>query len=152
MHRKVNNLENIELQRLVEQISIDYFNEPFRHQAYFNRRLKTTGGRYHLNSHNIDINPKMLEISKETLIGVIKHELVHYHLARQGYSGKHATKEFKDLLKQVGGSRYAPSILDKSKYIYICKKCGQKYPRKKKINTDKYVCSKCRGKLIFSYS
>ncbi|MCF6515628.1 SprT family protein [Lactobacillus sp. S2-2] len=145
-------MENIELQRLVEQISIDYFHEPFRHQAYFNRRLKTTGGRYHLNSHNIDINPKMLEISKETLIGVIKHELVHYHLSRQGYSGKHATKEFKDLLKQVGGSRYAPMILDKPKYIYTCKKCGQKYPRKKKINTDKYVCSKCRGKLVFSYS
>lgn len=145
-------MENDKLQKLVEQISIDYFRAPFKHQAYFNQRLKNTGGRYHLSSHNIDINPKMLEISMDTLIGVIKHELVHYHLSMQGYSGKHATKEFKKLLEEVGGSRYAPNISKQARYQYICVQCGQKYPRNKKINTDKYVCSKCLGKLVLKHS
>ena len=33
------------------------FQKPFLHQATFNRRLKTTGGRYHLASHHLDFNP-----------------------------------------------------------------------------------------------
>lgn len=37
-----------ELQKLVESISLKYFNKAFKHQAIFNTRLKTTGGRYHL--------------------------------------------------------------------------------------------------------
>jgi hypothetical protein len=46
-----------ELQRLVEHISSTVFRKPFRHRASFNRRLKTTGGRYHLGSHDLDFNP-----------------------------------------------------------------------------------------------
>ena len=34
-----------ELQRLVEQLSLTAFQRPFTHQATFNRRLRTTGGR-----------------------------------------------------------------------------------------------------------
>ena len=41
------------LQTLVEKISIVFFQKPFLHQATFNRRLKTTGGRYHLASHHL---------------------------------------------------------------------------------------------------
>lgn len=51
-----------ELQRLVEDISQTVFDKPFRHRATFNRRLRTTGGRYHLNSHNLDFNPLVLEL------------------------------------------------------------------------------------------
>ncbi len=39
-------MDNIELQKLTEDISKTYFKKPFRHQALFNDRLKTTGGRY----------------------------------------------------------------------------------------------------------
>ena len=38
-------MTNQELQALVEKISHDSFRQPFRHNARFNRRLKTTGGR-----------------------------------------------------------------------------------------------------------
>ncbi|GAA6113894.1 SprT family protein [Apilactobacillus apinorum] len=137
-----------ELQILVENISLESFAKPFIHRAYFNRRLKTTGGRYHVQSHNIDINPKMLsEHSKDVLIGVIKHELCHYHLHLAGYSGKHNTLAFKRLLKTVGGSRYAPAPVDNRPLVYICSHCGQTYRRKRKIDVKKYVCGKCRGKL-----
>jgi SprT-like protein len=142
-----------ELQKLTESISMDYFNKPFRHEATFNKRLRTTGGRYLLNSHNIELNPHLYaEFGIEELIGVIKHELCHYHLhiERRGY--KHADTDFKVLLKKVGGSRFCQSIPGKRrtesyKYHYICKDCMQSYKRKRQIDTKRYVCGKCRGKL-----
>lgn len=142
-------MTNQDLQTLVETISLKYFAKPFRHQAVFNARLKTTGGRYHLNDHHIDINPKMLtDFGRETLIGVIKHELVHYHLHLAGQSGQHKTRAFKQLLKAVGGLRYAPKAQTSQKsLLYECENCGTKYQRKRHINTAKYVCGRCHGKL-----
>lgn len=144
-----------QLQQLVEKISLRFFAKPFLHRAYFNGRLRTTGGRYHLETHNIDINPKMADMpSKTVLEGVIKHELCHYHLHLAGYSGKHNTKEFKQLLKAVGGLRYAPRVSGISpqapkvaKYVYGCTHCGLTYRRQRRINIQKYVCGRCRGKL-----
>ncbi|RHF41988.1 SprT family protein, partial [Lactiplantibacillus plantarum] len=103
-------MTDLELQQLVATISMRDFHRPFQHRAYFNARLRTTGGRYQLASHDIDINPKMLtDFDEATLIGVIKHELCHYHLhlTKRGY--RHRDADFKRLLAQVGGSRYAPA-------------------------------------------
>ncbi|MCI2094319.1 MAG: SprT family protein, partial [Lactococcus lactis] len=33
-----------------------------------------------------------------------------------------------------------------------CQNCGQLYPRQRKIDTKKYRCGKCRGKLILKTS
>ena len=41
-------MTNQELQALTEQWSLELFQRPFLHQVVYNRRLKTTGGRYHL--------------------------------------------------------------------------------------------------------
>lgn len=93
-----------ELQLLVEELSNTHFKIPFMHKASFNPRLRTTGGRYLLNSHNIEINRKYLdELGMEELIGIIKHELCHYHLHinKKGYQHKDA--DFKNLLRKVGG-------------------------------------------------
>ena len=68
-------MNNQELTHLVQQISLEFFKRPFLHRALFNKRLKTTGGRYHLNDHHIDINPLLLNVDKAILYGVIKHEL-----------------------------------------------------------------------------
>lgn len=141
-----------QLQALVEQISTRYFALPFKHQAYFNRRLKTTGGRYNLKTHNIDINPLMLtEFSRDNLVAVIKHELCHYHLHLTGQPSNHRDMAFKQLLKAVGGSRYAPVTSRRQartkKWSYVCTQCGQQYQRQRKINLAKYCCGKCHGKL-----
>ena len=78
-------LNQSELQRLVEKISLESFSVPFKHQASFNNRLRTTGGRYLLRSHNLEFNPKQLEsFGLEEFIKIIKHELVHYHLHLAG--------------------------------------------------------------------
>lgn len=148
-------MDNHELQKLVEEISNTYFNKPFLHQAIFNRRLRTTGGRYLLNSHNIEMNKKYLEqLGKEELIGIIKHELCHYHLHLEGRGYKHSDKDFKQLLKKVGAPRYCsmlPEMEEKRKkqksLLYLCIECRQSYRRKRKLDTKKYVCGRCRGKL-----
>jgi SprT-like protein len=148
-------MDNHELQMLVEEISNTYFEKPFRHKAVFNTRLRTTGGRYLLKSHNIEMNKKYLEqLGKEELIGIIKHELCHYHLHLEGRGYKHSDRDFKSLLDKVGAPRFCstlPETLEKRKrqnsVTYLCTECSQVYKRKRKLDTKKYVCGRCRGKL-----
>src|SRR5699024_8863635 len=95
-----------ELQEFVQIISEKYFNKPFNHQAKFNPRLRTTGGRYHLKSHDLDFNPKILEtFGIEIFEGIVKHELCHYHLHLENKGYRHRDREFKELLEKVGGLR-----------------------------------------------
>ncbi|MBY6038258.1 SprT family protein [Fictibacillus nanhaiensis] len=142
-----------ELQQLTEEISIRFFNKPFIHKATFNKRLRTTGGRYLLRTHHIEMNPHLYEaFGMDELIGVIKHELCHYHLHLEKKGYKHSDYDFKYLLNKVGGSRYCQSVLEKRriesyKYQYNCTDCMQSYKRKRRIDTKKYVCGKCKGKL-----
>lgn len=141
-----------QLQVLVQQISQVSFGRPFQHQARFNTRLRTTGGRYLLQNHQIEINPKMLsEHDEATLVGVIKHELCHYHLHLMQSGYQHKDPEFKQLLQAVGGSRFAPAPAKrqrpKRRYLYQCLACGQEYPRVRRIDVSRYVCSKCHGHL-----
>ncbi|WP_338752884.1 SprT family protein [Bacillus sp. FJAT-52991] len=149
-------MTNEELQHLVEKISRDIFGRPFLHKAVFNHRLKTTGGRYMLQSHNIEINKKYLEVfGEEELIGIIKHELCHYHLhlLEKGY--KHRDQDFKQLMKEVGAPRYCtPLTKNRSKrerrqLIYQCTNCSLTYIRARRINTDRYVCGRCKGSITF---
>lgn len=140
------------LQQLVEQLSLTFFNAPFCHRAFFNARLKTTGGRYHLRTHDLDFNPKILVYyDREELIGVIKHELCHYHLhlTQKGY--RHQDKAFKELLKKTGGSRYVRPLAEKHTptcRYYSCLDCHETIIRKRRIDTTKYVCGKCHGTLV----
>ena len=141
-----------ELQKLVEQISLNYFKRPFLHKVKINKRMRTTGGRYFLDDHRIEINGHFLAPQyHEALIGIIKHELTHYHLHLLGKGYQHRNRDFKQLLVKVGGSRYAPDIglrrKTKINYVYQCKNCGLLYPRVRKINTRRYFCGKCGGKL-----
>lgn len=148
-------MTNEELQKWVEEISSQFFRRPFLHEATFNHRLSSTGGRYFSKSHNIDISWKQYEkFGKQEVEKIIKHELCHYHLhiMKRGY--KHRDRDFKQLLQQVGGSRYCRPVIEAGsrrtepyRYLVICKQCNLEIPRKRKVNVKKYVCGKCRGKL-----
>lgn len=146
-------MTNEELQRLVEKISAQYFHKPFQHRAVFNARLRTTGGRYLLTSHNVEINRKYLEehgISE--LEGIIKHELCHYHLHVEGKGYQHRDQDFKRLMKKVGAPRHCtPLKIEKRTtgiiHKYQCQDCAQMYERKRRVNTARFVCGKCKGKL-----
>ena len=143
-----------QLQQLVEEISMKYFERPFVHNAYFNPRLRTTGGRYLLNNHNIEFNKKSYEVfGIQELHGIILHELCHYHLHIQGKGYKHRDADFRSLLKKVGAPRFCSTIEENKKrnsgllYIYECVKCKQPYNRRRRIDLQKYKCGKCFGEL-----
>ena len=137
-----------ELQQLTQEISRSSFHREFTHKITYNRRLRSSGGRYLLKTGNIEINPLVeQELGLEALIGVIKHELCHYHLHQTGGGYRHRDADFKCLLHQVGGSRFVERMKEPN-FIYECTACHHRYPRMRKMNTNRYVCGKCRGKLI----
>ncbi|MGM9892597.1 SprT family protein [Limosilactobacillus sp.] len=142
-------MNNQELQKLTEQWSVEYFHRPFVHQIFFNRRLRTTGGRYHLADGHIDINPLMYtEFDLENLKRVVLHELCHYHLHQTGQDYRHRSVAFRTLLAQVGGSRYAPPTSrarrnNKRRWRYQCTGCGVVIARQRRFNTQRYVCRRC---------
>ena len=141
-----------ELQKLVEQISLQSFGRPFLHLVNITRRMTTTGGRYHLDDHYLEFNAHFLTPDHYSdLVGIIKHELCHYHLHLLGLGYQHRDHDFKVLLKRVGGSRYAPDIglrkTRKRHYLYVCQNCGLQYPRVRRLNTRRYRCGRCHGKL-----
>ena len=148
-------MTNEELQKLVEDISWDYFRRSFEHKATFNPRLRTTGGRYLLSTHNIEINKTYYDLmGLDELVGIIKHELCHYHLHLLNKGYQHKDADFKSLLKRVGGPRYCSPLPIESKkgkskkiLIYSCVSCKQQYTRKKRMDIKKYVCGKCKGRL-----
>lgn len=146
-------MTNEQLQALTEEISETYFLKPFKHRAFFNPRLRTTGGRYMLGTHNIEINRKYYEEhGMDELEGIIKHELCHYHLHIEGKGYKHRDEDFRRLMKEVGAPRHCtPLVIEKKraaiKRIYVCTQCGQHYERQRRVNTNRYFCGKCRGKL-----
>jgi SprT-like protein len=146
-------LDNHSLQTLVEELSSKYFNRPFRHIALFNSRLRTTGGRYLLRSHNIEINKKYYEAhGRDELIGIIKHELCHYHLHLEGKGYQHRDQDFKQLMSIVGAPRFCSPLESETKKIqsqhqYTCTGCNTFYKRKRRVNLSRYVCGKCGGKL-----
>ena len=137
-----------ELQQLTMEISRTSFYREFTHKITYNKRLRSSGGRYLLKSGNIEINPLVeKELGLEALVGVIKHELCHYHLHQTGGGYRHRDADFKRLLHQVGGSRFVERMKEPT-FLYECVDCHHRYPRMRKMNTNRYVCGKCRGKLI----
>ncbi|MDQ0087315.1 SprT-like protein [Paenibacillus anaericanus] len=148
-------MDNDELQAWVEEISLTHFGIPFRHCAKFNSRLRTTGGRYFMKSHDIDINPHQLTaFGKEEVEKIIKHELCHYHLHLAGKGHRHRDQDFKVLLKRVKGSRYCQSIPGSTarrtlpyRYKLVCTSCGMEYLRKRQMDPKRYRCGKCAGSL-----
>lgn len=139
------------LYKLVNQLSLDFFQKPFRHDVRFNHRLRSTGGRYLPQQLVIELNPKyVVELGGQEFIGIIKHELCHYHLHIEGKGFKHRDQDFKKLLKKTGSPRHCkplPSTMKQYKYKYRCIKCNFTYNRMRRVNTEKYRCGKCKGEI-----
>lgn len=147
-------MTNNELTELIKEISNIVFQKPFLHEGSFNARLRTTGGRYLLRSHNIEINPKSYEtFGFAELEGIIKHELCHYHLHIEGKGYKHRDADFRELLQQTGAPRFCSTIQrpkaarSSKRYVYECISCNANYVRKIRMNVERYRCGRCSGKL-----
>lgn len=143
-----------QLQKLVEETSENLFGKSFQHEAKMNSRLRTTGGRYLLQSHAIEINPRVLELhGMEELIGVIKHELCHYHLHLEGRGYRHRDADFRSLMKETNSPRFCKSLvtpkeIEKKFRIYECVSCKIQYKRKKRMSIERYRCGQCYSEII----
>lgn len=143
-----------DLQKLIEDISLDVFGKPFRHVAHFNSRLRTTGGRYMLGDHSIEINPLVFQkYGAEELVGVIKHELCHYHLHIEGKGYRHRDVDFRELLKETASPRFCKVLSERNQkplvlHLYKCEACELEYKRKRRMDVRKYRCGKCAGTII----
>ncbi|MEQ6047271.1 SprT family protein [Staphylococcus saccharolyticus] len=146
-------MNNDELQQLTEMIAMNFFGKHFKHQIYFNSRLRSTGGRYLLETHNLEINPKQLEsFGEQAITDIIKHELCHYFLHLEGKGYQHRNKDFKVLSAKVGAPRFCKSTETyqcRANYKYICAKCKQCYLRIRRVNIKIMRCGHCGGRLKF---
>lgn len=144
-------MDNNELQILTEQIAEEFFGVEFRHEIYFNSRLRTTGGRYLLKTHNIEINPKQFEYFGEKAIkNIIKHELCHYFLHLSGKGYQHRDNDFKLLSAKVGAPRFCnptETYERRANYKYQCTNCNAHYLRIRKVNIRNMRCGWCGSKL-----
>ncbi|CAM4118579.1 SprT family protein [Staphylococcus schweitzeri] len=144
-------MNNETLQQMVEKLSEEKFGRKFQNQAYFNNKLRTTGGRYLLKSHDIEINPKQFEhYGTDAVVKIILHELCHYHLHIAGKGYQHKDQDFKHLSKQVGAPRFCnstESYQKRANYEYYCTKCHTKYLRIRKVDTKRMRCGHCNGHL-----
>ena len=107
-----------------------------------------------LSNHSIEINPLVLEVhGNEELVGVIKHELCHYHLHIEGKGYRHRDADFRDLLKQTTSPRFCRPLSkenDKtySVHLYECASCKLQYNRRRRMDVRKYRCGKCAGQIV----
>lgn len=143
-----------ELQLLVEKVSIEVFKKPFTHKAEMNKRLRSTGGRYLLSTHAIEINPLVYEVyGIEELIGVVKHELCHYHLHLEGKGYQHRDVDFRSLMKETNSPRHCKPLQPRTSKIrivrmYQCLSCNHRYSRKRRMDPLKYRCGRCEGLIV----
>ena len=136
----------------VKQVSLEDFGKSFKHQAQWNTRLRSTGGRFFPKDGHLDFNPKVYqELGLEVFRKIVRHELCHYHLYFEGKGYQHNDLAFKQLLKEVDGLRFVPPLSSSNQrpsLVYTCQSCQQIYQRKRKIDTKRYRCGLCRGKLL----
>jgi len=139
------------LYELTNDLSTTFFHKSFKHEVRFNHRLRTTGGRYLPAVKTIELNPKyFFEFGQSEFIGIIKHELCHYHLHIEGKGYKHGDNDFKQLLKLTNSPRHCsplPSQKETHHYVYRCTECSLEYKRKRRVNVKKYRCGRCMGEL-----
>lgn len=137
----------------VKYVSLEDFGRPFTHQAQWNSRLRTTGGRFFPKDGHLDFNPKLYqELGLDVFRKIVRHELCHYHLYFQKKGFRHKDRDFKELLKEVDGLRFVPPLKaqeERSYLIYQCRFCKQRYRRRRSMDTNRYRCGVCLGKLVF---
>ncbi|KGX87820.1 SprT family protein [Pontibacillus marinus] len=139
------------LKEWVNEISEHWFGKPYPDEVVMNARLRTTGGRYIPKYRRIELNPKYLEEQgEEEFIGIIKHELCHYHLHVEGKGYQHRDREFKELMRETNSPRHCkplPSKAQDRKHEYQCESCSMTYKRVRRVDVKRYRCGKCKGKL-----
>lgn len=119
-----------------------------------NNRLRSTQGRYVMRRDNtplrIDISGQTLDYgTEEAIIGIIKHECIHYALHRLGKPYKDGAALFEAELRKHQAPSTGGGFIGKV-YLFTCEECGEIGETRRKQLTktpDKYRTTCCRAKL-----
>jgi predicted SprT family Zn-dependent metalloprotease len=128
-----------ELARRFDMYNYVYFKGRLpRVRVIYSNRM-TSAGSYSPNSRVIKIGRKYHEIFPEEINDTLKHEMIHIrHL-------KH-DRLFKEEARRIGASIKAqshPALSRPPRYIYVCPRCQQEYPRQKKLRMASCgICSR----------
>lgn len=136
--------DDMDLQPLLQRLSLELFDKPFLGRVHFNSRLRTSAGRFLASSQTIEVNPAYVRANGEAgLIDTLKHELIHYHFPRAGHG-----PSFRAEAARVKCNRFCSPLPGTAPRLrYICRKCGLVYLRRRRVNVERMRCGKCRGKL-----
>lgn len=164
-------LEQFDLPKLKHQLSKEYFdkenyvklsscgiswNNRFRGATAGVARFGTKNG---IEYKNIEISSKYISAFPDQLKTIMLHEMIHIIFDANEKHGLNFKSEMNRINNQLEceGHPYRISVhisRDKMmpkiyKYSYRCSDCGQIYNRvRKSIDIKKFVCGKCRGKLV----
>lgn len=124
-----------------------------------NGRLKRVLGRFRFQNKKplrIEMSRNFVEYStKDEVIDVLKHELIHYALYAKGLPYKDGEAYFEGELKKHNSSPTRTFKPRGQMVIYQCQTCGNEYPRSRRLSHDgkgHYCASRktgtmCKGKL-----
>lgn len=143
------NLQEKDLLWITDRIYMHYVQEPYTGEVKWSNRLKTSGAniRYDPKTGHglIQVNRQYAEkFGKLELLEILKHELAHYYLYKQGKL-KHGHGEvFKKTLRKIFHSEciWAKRNEDVYRYTYVCRKCKSVYKSTKNIKRAVY-CGRC---------
>jgi predicted SprT family Zn-dependent metalloprotease len=120
-------------------------------RVIWNRRLRSTLGRAEFRTATVELNPQLLDRNPQELVPTLIHELCHL---AAGVRAGHGAK-WKALMRACGERPTACHRLDLShlpsrrrarRYLWLCKRCGQEYPRTRP-DARRYRCGNCGGGL-----
>lgn len=122
-----------------------------------NNRLRSSLGRYVMDREG---SPLRIELSgylltygkKEVVIGVLKHECIHYAFHQKGKPMEDGTYEFEQALKRYGAPSTKTLKVGKF-YTFLCKKCKKEgETRLKRIRThhQQYRTKCCHAPVILT--
>ncbi|MBB6214052.1 SprT-like protein [Anaerosolibacter carboniphilus] len=146
---EIDELYERDLLWITKKIYAYYAQGEYRGEVTWSNRLKTSGAniRYQpkLDQAIIHVNKQYADkFGKRELIEILKHELAHYYLYKQGKM-KHGHGEiFTKVLKNIFNSHCVTAKFNEEmyRYTYACKRCGSIYKSTRRIQRPIY-CGKC---------
>jgi SprT-like protein len=141
---------------LANKLSLHFWNHPCTIPVVWNGRLTSSMGRFIFSIKGKIRIPVKIELSKhaaqfinrDIFIGVMLHELCHYHLCRLGQPFDDHHPVFEKELARVGAISTNTVQIPQKAFQLLCSKCNKSIGVRKRINTKNYRSACCKEKII----
>lgn len=148
-------VDELELERIADEFLIENFAMELDVPIVLNGRLSKALGRHVYFRHaketvQIELSKDLIRYyDDETVIDVLKHELVHHALLVDGLPHRDGEYYFEKTLKELGVSRTNHYSHKGKSHIYECTGCQNTFKEVRKFNTARYRCSRCQSQLMY---